>query len=117
MTFVILDKIEKKDKSAHLNIFDPVPYNYIYNRRTFFLNSEFVKKDHVMLSKVLNNMNEIDPALLDLINYTQKIEHNNQVYINSALGIAHNEGNNKAVEMLLKYLSYNQGGQSITDYV
>ena len=29
----------------------------------------------------------------------------------------HQEGNNKAVELLLKYLSNNQGGQSISDYV
>ena len=70
MTFVILDKIEKKDPTTHLNVFDPVPYNYIYNRRTFFLNSEFVRKDHVMLNKVLNNLQQQDPALLDLINYT-----------------------------------------------
>ena len=73
MTFVILDKIEKKDTSTQLNVFDPVPYNYIYNRRTFFLNSEFVKKDHVMLNYVLNNLQKHDPTLLDLINYTQKI--------------------------------------------
>jgi len=56
MTFVILDKIEKRDLSAHQNIFDAVPYIYIYNRRTFFLNSEFVKKDHALLSKVLHNL-------------------------------------------------------------
>jgi hypothetical protein len=58
-----------------------------------------------MLNKVITNLNDKDPALLDLINYTQKIEHNGQVFINSALGIAHNEGNNKAVEMLLMFLS------------
>ena len=94
MTFVILDKIEKRDKSANENIFDSVPYNYIYNRRSFFLNSEFVKNDHQMLSKILNQLHQKDPTLLDLINYTQKIEiagQNGKIveYTNSALGIAH----------------------------
>ena len=73
MTFVILDKIEKKDKQVHQKTFDQVPYNYIYNRRTFFLNSDFVKKDHVMLGKVLSNLHDVDPTILDSINYNQKI--------------------------------------------
>jgi hypothetical protein len=46
MTFVILDKIEKKDLMQNGNVFDVTPYNYLHNRKTAFLDGEFVKNDH-----------------------------------------------------------------------
>ena len=46
MTFVILDKIEKKDDSLLPNVFDVTPFNYILNRKSAFLDGDFVKNDH-----------------------------------------------------------------------
>ena len=46
MTFVIKDKIEKNDPSISRNLFDPMPYNYIFNKGTSFLDDDFVYVDH-----------------------------------------------------------------------
>jgi hypothetical protein len=37
MSFVIKDKIEMEDTLQQNNIFDPEPYNYIFNKSTSFL--------------------------------------------------------------------------------
>lgn len=37
MSFVIKDKIEMEDALQQNNIFDPEPYNYIFNKSTSFL--------------------------------------------------------------------------------
>ena len=37
ITFMILSKIEKDDPSAKKNHFDSVPYDYIFNKSTAFL--------------------------------------------------------------------------------
>ena len=47
MTFVIKDKIERNDIHQRGNIFDPTPYNYIFNKSTCFLESKFTRVDHV----------------------------------------------------------------------
>ena len=39
------NKIEKKDPCLKKNYFDPVPYNYIFNKGTAFTDDDFVKKD------------------------------------------------------------------------
>ena len=36
MTFVIKDKIELEDPLQKGNIFDPEPYNYLFNKSTCF---------------------------------------------------------------------------------
>ena len=46
MTFVILDKIETKDPMTEGNTFDITPFNYIFNKKTAFLDGDFVKNDH-----------------------------------------------------------------------
>ncbi len=46
MTFVIKEKIEQGDVLQKNNIFDPEPYNYIFNKSTSFLDGEFVKHDY-----------------------------------------------------------------------
>ena len=46
MSFVIKDKIENEDPNIQGNLFDPVPYNYIYNRSTSFIDGDFVSNDH-----------------------------------------------------------------------
>ena len=42
ITFVIKDKIENNDPSIRKNLFDPMPYNYIFNKGTSFLDDDFV---------------------------------------------------------------------------
>jgi len=46
MTFVIKDRIEKKDKRTENFIFDSYPYNYIFNKSSSFIDGEFVKNDN-----------------------------------------------------------------------
>jgi hypothetical protein len=46
MTFVIKDKIEQEDACMVGNHFDPVPYNYVFNKNTAFTEGEFVTADH-----------------------------------------------------------------------
>ena len=43
MHFAIKDKIEMKDPKVKNNIFDPVPYNYLFNNSTAFLDGSFVR--------------------------------------------------------------------------
>ena len=49
MTFVINDHIEKNGYKEMGNMFDTEPYNYIFNRRTAFLDGKFVRTDHKQL--------------------------------------------------------------------
>ena len=44
MTFVIKDKIEQG--AFNFNNFDSVPYNYIFNKGTSFLDGNMCKKNH-----------------------------------------------------------------------
>lgn len=44
MSFVIKDKIENEESVGLL--FDPTPYNYIYNKSTSFIDGDFVANDH-----------------------------------------------------------------------
>ena len=100
MTFMIKDKIESKDPSLKGNIFDKEPYNYIYNKKTSFLDSEFVKYDYVELQRVLEHFHKLDIHLLESLVYT-----NDKADKNSPLMIALEEGNNRNVEIILKYMS------------
>ena len=50
---MIMNKLEKNDKSAKSNHFDVVPYDYIFNKSTSFLDSDFVSKDSEQLERVL----------------------------------------------------------------
>lgn len=72
MTFVIKDKIERQDKHQEGNIFDPTPYNYVFNKSTSFLDGKtiFINKQ---LSYVLENFERINPIMLELLHYTQDI--------------------------------------------
>ena len=69
-----------------------------------------------MLGEVISNLEALDPELIDILNYTQTIVKNGTEKVNSALGIAHQEGNNKAVELLLKFLSKKTGESNIIEY-
>jgi hypothetical protein len=45
------------------------PYNYIYNKRSSFLDSKFVYDDYKTLEYVLSNCLMINPNLLDALAY------------------------------------------------
>ena len=66
MSFVIKHKLEKRFEAESLaNHFDIVPYNYIFNRSTAFLDSEFVADNHLILEEVLRNCWNTDPDVID----------------------------------------------------
>lgn len=69
MSFVIKDKIENEDPCLG-KLFDPEPYNYIYNKSTSFIDGDFVSNDHNQLNYVLEELEKIDPNSLEIINYT-----------------------------------------------
>ena len=50
---MIKSKIEKNDPCLKANYFDPVPYDYIFNKGTCFTDGDFVKKDSKQLERVL----------------------------------------------------------------
>jgi len=51
MSFVIKQTIE--DGKEVVKVFDPEPYNYIFNRSTSFLDGNFVKTGYSELENVL----------------------------------------------------------------
>ena len=69
MTFVIREHLEKNGVNFDDHIFDASPYNYIFNKRTAFLDGEFVRNDHKELSWVLRNMYTNRPGSLEALNY------------------------------------------------
>ena len=54
LTFAILEKIENREPNE--NVFDPEPYNYVFNRSTSFLDGWFVQHDHLHLNHVLSEL-------------------------------------------------------------
>ena len=107
ITFVIKDKIEKRDPSIRKNLFDPEPYNYIFNKSTSFLDDDFVYTDHELLQTVLKNFSQIDPDLLELIVYNQTIlnKKGEQVGFNTPLLMAVENHNNRSADIILDYMS------------
>ena len=57
--------IEKTGKFDHNRVFDINPFNYIFNKRTAFLDGDFVVGDIEQLEYVLSNFHQINPNLLD----------------------------------------------------
>ena len=69
MSFVIKNKIEENDDLVKLNKFDIEPYNYIYNKRSSFLDSKFVYDDYITLQNVLENCKNTNILILDELAY------------------------------------------------
>mmetsp|Transcript_1931 Transcript_1931/g.2768 ORF Transcript_1931/g.2768 Transcript_1931/m.2768 type:complete len:145 (+) Transcript_1931:5404-5838(+) len=118
MTFLIKHKIEENDSLQVGNVFDHVPYNYLFNRSTAFIDSQFVRDDHEELQIVLKNLNDLDPDYLNLLCYTRSLEkvklglfsedeEGCYTYTrrDSPLHIAVQERNNRSVDIILRYLS------------
>lgn len=78
MTFVIRDNIENEDPEQEFNEFDLEPYNYVLNKSTCFLDGTFVKNNYEELQHVVRNLEKTDVTLLELLNYTQILEENDQ---------------------------------------
>ena len=55
MCFVIKEKIENDDPLQKGNIFDPEPYNFMFNKGNCFTYGNFVGNDHEQLKYVLWN--------------------------------------------------------------
>ena len=72
MSFVIKDKIEEKCPLQKGNIFDIEPYNYIFNKKTIFLDSDIVTENAEELSYILENMKALNFQYLDLLSYYQE---------------------------------------------
>ena len=122
MTFVIKDKIEIGDELQRGNIFDSEPYNYIFNKSTSFIDGDFVTNDHHQLNHVLKGLNNIDPFLLELLNYTKHVmvrKKKPESFMlkdiqaasvtkyekTSALHKAMKGGNNHSVDLILEYMA------------
>ena len=52
-------------------LFDIEPYNYIFNKSSSFLDSQFVTDNHLILEDVLSNCMKIDPEIIDALCYVQ----------------------------------------------
>ena len=65
MCFVIKDKLENHDINCSLNKFDVTPYNYIFNRSSSFLDSEFVAENYLILEDILKNCMKHDDDIID----------------------------------------------------
>ena len=107
LTFAILDKIECKEPNE--NIFDPEPYNYIFNRSSCFLDGSFVQHDHFHLKTVLTELEKNDILYLDLLHYTHEFLEKNkkggkkELKKKSALYIAVTAGNFRSVDTILSF--------------
>jgi|TARA_B110000285_G_C14747516_1_gene433665 hypothetical protein len=66
MTFVIKDKIEKKDAKSSSNEFDIAPYNYLFNKATSIIDSNEVLNDNpAFFKQILQDIREYGRTYLD----------------------------------------------------
>ena len=117
LTFMIMNKLEKNDKSAKENHFDVVPYDYIFNKSTSFLDGNFVSKDSEQLERVLLNFKRVNPLLLELLIYNKYMVYAKPDlkapgrFIHTPAGSytplyqAVHINNNRSVEVLLKFMT------------
>ena len=70
MTLVIRDQSQVTDTYLDSNyVFDKEQYNFIINRRTCFTCDDMVGQNFEKLSYILKKLEQIDPVLLDQLNY------------------------------------------------
>ena len=87
--------------------FDVEPFNYIYNKKSSFLDSKFVYEDSETLEFVLSNCLKINPKLLDALAYGARYQKDNQgeSYI-LPITKAVKQENNPCINILLHYMMY-----------
>lgn len=69
MHFAIKNKIEIQDVNIKSIVFDPTPYNYLFNNSTAFLDSSFVRQNHQELEYVLQNLQQLNVSFLNQLHY------------------------------------------------
>ena len=74
LTFVIKDKIESNCPDVVSNEFDMEPWNCLFNKCTSFLSDSTIAFEHQQLSRVLLNFHKINPELLEILYYTQRLK-------------------------------------------
>ena len=70
MSFMIKDKLEKKDHILDNNIFDSEPYTYIFNKSTSFMDDTFTRQSTVELQQALREMHKRNPKSLGILKYS-----------------------------------------------
>ena len=100
------------------NIFDPEPYNYLFNKSTVFIDSEFVFKDHRRLENVLQKFEQKDTELLGILSYCKELyeDKHSEKEVGTKISALHrsvDNGNKFSVDIILKYLSLLKEDSSI----
>lgn len=72
MSFVIKDKLERSDGFISTNRFDLEAYNYLFNSRTSFMDSEFTRNDTDEMPRVLENLEKCGVQHLEILNYRRR---------------------------------------------
>lgn len=72
MSFVIKQDLELYDGFTPNHTFDMEAYNYLFNQRTSFMDSTFIRNDTDELPYVLENLERLDLANLGILNYRRK---------------------------------------------
>lgn len=86
----------------------------MFNKGTCFTDSKFVFEDHKQLKDVLSNFDQIDPELLEILHYVQKLgENGDETIMNSAIHLAVKNNNNRSVDTLLRYMAQIKQNSSI----
>jgi len=107
MTFAINAKMQQLSSFKNEDfLFDKEQYNFIISKSTF-LHDEDLINNPVQLLYILKNFEELDPVLLDQIQYyyTKEDEDSGKVKRVTPLHIAHEQQNNKSINILLKFMS------------
>jgi hypothetical protein len=72
MSFIIKDKLERSEGHIVKHIFDPEAYNYLFNKRTSFMDSEFTRVDTTEMPYVLESLEKKGQAFLGILNYSRQ---------------------------------------------
>lgn len=59
MSFVIKEKLERNDGLVDNDVFDIEAYNYLFNKRTSFMDSIFTRYDTEEMPRVLENLERL----------------------------------------------------------
>lgn len=75
MGFVIKDNLENNDGFMEEVEFDKEAYNYLFNKRTSFMDSTFTRNDTDEMPRVLENLDRLGKNHLGILNYSRKARH------------------------------------------
>ena len=84
-------------------MFDLEQYNYVINRRTALTDGKIVQEDHELLAFILKNFEQINPDLLEQIQYYHLAGSESKP--ETPLHLAFRSRNNRSVKILLQYMA------------